>query len=214
MVVRLAASSFPLPEGEGAKAILKRKVHFLKEAGMQTRRGWIPQGMRVAVILVFFILPILSQTGLAQGQPRAGGELVMAVPSEPPSYDGHREETFGLIHPVAPFYSLLLRVDPDDPNKIIGDLAESWTIAEDGLTYTFTIRQGVKFHDGSPLTAKDVKASYDKIIFPPAGVVSDRQSQYTMVAAIDALDDATVRFRLKRTSGSMLSSLASPWNFI
>jgi len=92
--------------------------------------------MRMAVRLGFLLLPILSQTGLAQNQPRSGGELIMAVPSEPPSYDGHREETFGLIHPVAPFYSLLLRVDPDDPNKIVGDLAESWTIAEDGLTYT------------------------------------------------------------------------------
>ena len=101
-----------------------------------------------------------------------------------------------------------------DPNKIVGDLAELWTISDDGLTYTFTLRQGVKFHDGSPLTARDVKASYDKIIFPPAGVVSDRQSQYTMVEAVDVLDDFTVRFRLKRPSGSMLSSLASPWNFI
>src|SRR6266403_1634257 len=89
-----------------------------------------------------------------------------AVASEPPSYDGHREETFGLIHPVAPFYSLLLRVDPVDSNKIVGDLAESWTVSDDGLMYTFKIRNGVKFHDGSPLTARDVKASYDKIIFP------------------------------------------------
>jgi len=181
---------------------------------MSTRHGLVRQGMRVAVMLGFLLLPMLSQTGLAQSQPRSGGELVMAVPSEPPSYDGHREETFGLIHPVAPFYSLLLRVDPDDPNKIVGDLAESWIISEHGLTYTFKIRQGVKFHDGSPLTAKDVKASYDKIIFPPAGVASTRQSQYVMVAAVDALDDATVRFRLKRPSGSMLSGLASPWNFI
>ncbi len=181
---------------------------------MPTQHSRVRQSMRVAIMLGFLLLPMLSQTGLAQNQPRSGGELIMAVPSEPPSYDGHREETFGLIHPVAPFYSLLLRVDPDDPNKIVGDLAESWTISEDGLTYTFKVRQGVKFHDGSPLTAKDVKASYDKIIFPPAGVVSDRQSQYAMVAAVEVIDDATVRFRLKRPSGSMLAGLASPWNFI
>ena len=46
--------------------------------------------------------------------PRNGGELVFPVPSEPPSYDGHREETFGLIHPIAPFYNTLLRVDPNE----------------------------------------------------------------------------------------------------
>jgi len=52
---------------------------------------------------------------VAAQQPRNGGELVFPVPSEPPSYDGHREETFGLIHPIAPFYNTLLRVDPTDP---------------------------------------------------------------------------------------------------
>jgi len=181
---------------------------------MHTFCSWIRQGMQGAAVLALLLLPICAQTGLAQAQPRSGGELVMAVPSEPPSYDGHREETFGLIHPVAPFYSLLLHVDPQDPNQIVGDLAERWTISDDKLTYTFTIRQGVKFHDGSPVTARDVKASYDKIIFPPAGVVSDRQRQYEVVEAVDALDDATVRFRLKRHSASMLSGLASPWNFI
>ncbi|HVJ12989.1 MAG TPA: hypothetical protein VNC62_15570, partial [Burkholderiales bacterium] len=48
-------------------------------------------------------LPLQAQS------PRPGGELVFPVPSEPPSYDGHREETFGLIHPIAPFYNTLLR---------------------------------------------------------------------------------------------------------
>jgi peptide/nickel transport system substrate-binding protein len=181
---------------------------------MTNPRGWTQQRMLAAVALGLVGLSMLAPSILAQDRPRAGGELVFAVPSEPPSYDGHREETFGLIHPIAPFYSLLLRVDPNDPNKIVGDLAESWTISEDALTYTFTIRKGVKFHDGSPLTAKDVKASYDKIVFPPPGVVSERQGQYTAVEAVEAPDDDTVRFRLKWPSASMLSGLASPWNFI
>ncbi len=175
---------------------------------------WIRQGIYVAVALCLLVLPTLGSWAVAQDKPRVGGELVFAVPSEPPSYDGHREETFGLIHPIAPFYSLLLRVDPDDQSKIVGDVAESWTHSEDGLTYTFKLRKGVKFHDGSLLTAKDVKASYDKIIFPPAGVASDRQGQYTAVEAVEAPDDSTVRFRLKWPSASMLSGLASPWNFI
>src|SRR2546426_5452532 len=84
----------------------------------------------------------------AQSQaPRNGGELVFPVPSEPPSYDGHREETFGLIHPIAPFYNTLLRVDPNDPGgtKPAPSLAESWTVSQDGLTYTVKLRKGVKF---------------------------------------------------------------------
>ncbi|MBI3327805.1 MAG: ABC transporter substrate-binding protein [Nitrospinae bacterium] len=181
---------------------------------MRNPQHWIRQILLVSVILGMLLLPTLAPPALCQDKPRSGGELVMAVPSEPPSYDGHREETFGLIHPIAPFYSLLLRVDLDDPSQIVGDLAERWTISGDKLTYTFGIRKGVKFHDGSSLTAKDVKASYDKIIFPPAGVVSTRQGQYRAVEAVEVLDDYTVRFRLKWPSASMLSGLASPWNFI
>src|SRR5919108_1518049 len=163
---------------------------------MQFGRNRGCQSVLLALALGVAVLMAPGPLALAQEQPRSGGELIMAVPSEPPSYDGHREETFGLIHPIAPFYSLLLRVDPQDANKIVGDLAESWTVSDDGLVYTFKIRNGVKFHDGSPLTARDVKASYEKIIFPPAGVASTRQGQYEVVAAIEAPDDDTVRFRL------------------
>ena len=107
----------------------------------------------------------------AQQRPRYGGELVFPVPSEPPSYDGHREGTFGTVHPLAPHYNTLLRMDPVDRTgtRPVPDLAESWTISPDGMTYTLKLRQGVRFHDGSPMTSRDVKASYDKIIFPPAG---------------------------------------------
>ncbi|MGH8692241.1 MAG: ABC transporter substrate-binding protein, partial [Burkholderiales bacterium] len=155
-------------------------------------------------------LPLQAQT------PRNGGELVFPVPSEPPSYDGHREETFGLIHPIAPFYNTLLRVDPDDKSgtKAAPSLAESWSVSKDGLTYTFKLRRGVKFHDGSDLTSKDIKASYDKIVFPPPGVGSTRKGQYSDVASIEAPDAATVVFKLKEPSGSFISSLLSPYNFI
>src|SRR5438270_12634954 len=78
----------------------------------------------------------------AQDKPRSGGELVFVVPSEPPSYDAHQEETFGVIHPMAPLYSTLLRVDPVDKTgtRPVGDLAESWTVSKVRMTYTFKIR--------------------------------------------------------------------------
>jgi peptide/nickel transport system substrate-binding protein len=149
-------------------------------------------------------------------KPRYGGELIFPVPSEPPSYDAHREQTFGVIHPLAPHYNGLLQVDPTDPTgtKPAPDLAESWTISKDGLLYTFKLRRGVKFHDGSEMTSKDVKASYDKIIFPPAGILSDRKGQYEVVEVVEAPDPYTVRFRLKWPAASFLASVASPWNWI
>ena len=165
---------------------------------------------------IAIIAVALAMSAAAQDKPRYGGELVFAVPSEPPSYDAHREETFGVIHPLAPHYNTLLRPDPNDPkaSRIVGDLAESWTISKDGRTYTLKLRRGVKFHDGSEMTSKDAKASYDKIIFPPAGVASDRKGEYLDVEAVQAPDPYTVVFRLKWPSGSFLMSLASPWNWI
>jgi len=169
--------------------------------------------MRLVHALAVATLLVLPMQVQAQ---KSGGELVFPVPSEPPSYDGHREETFGLIHPIAPFYNTLLRVDPNDPSgtKPYPSIAESWTKSADGKTYTFKIRSGVKFHDGGTLTSRDVKASYDKIIFPPEGVGSSRKGQYAVVESVSAPDASTVVFRLKNPSGSFIASLLSPYNFI
>ena len=167
-----------------------------------------------AAVMAFLTLVTFSSPGMAAEKPRYGGELIMAVPKDPPSFDGHRENTFALIHPVAPHYSLLLKFDQYAYPKIIGDLAESWTTSKDGLTYTFKIRKGVKFHDGSILKARDIKATYDKIIFPPKGVVSARLGAYSMVKSVEAPNDRTVVFRLKWPAGSLLANLASPWNFV
>jgi peptide/nickel transport system substrate-binding protein len=168
---------------------------------------------------VWMIVAILifSSGGIGAAElekPQSGGTLIYSVGAEPPSFDGHRESTYALIHPVSPHYSLLLKFDQNNYPKIIGDLAESWTVSPDHKTYTFKIHKGVKFHDGSVLTSKDVKASYDKIIFPPQGVISIRKAFYTVVEKVEAPDDHTVVFRLSRPSASFLGSLASPWNYI
>ena len=170
--------------------------------------GRITMGLLLAAVLAAPV-PVT-----AQDKPRQGGELIFVVPSEPPSYDAHEEETFGVTHPISPHYSTLLKVDPFDKTgtKPVGDLAESWTISKDGMTYTFKLRRGVKFHDGSEMTSKDIKASYDKIIFPPPVVKSLRKSAYEVVEVVEAPDPYTVRFRLKRPESSLLLNLASPWN--
>jgi peptide/nickel transport system substrate-binding protein len=169
--------------------------------------------MRIVLVLLG---ALVASTAQAQDKPRYGGELIFLVPSEPPSYDGHREGTFGTVHPLAPSYNTLLRIDPLDRTgtRPVGDLAESWTISPDGMTYTFKLRQGVRFHDGSVLTSRDVKASYDKIVSPPPGVISMRKGSYQAVEAIEAPYPQTVRFRLKWPEASFLIALSSPYNWI
>ena len=150
----------------------------------------------------------------AQETPQPGGELVYSMLAEPPSFDAHQEATFAVPHSTAPFYSLLVKFDPFEYPKIVPDLAESWTISPDGKVYEFKLRGGVKFHDGSALTSRDVKASLDHVIFPPAGVTSPRKAVYRQVASVDAPNPATVRITLKQASPAMLTFLASPWNYI
>ena len=173
---------------------------------------------RPALVLIALVVALVASAppGSAQEKPRTGGELIFVVPSQPPSYDGHQEETFGVIHPVAPHYSTLLKVDPFDKTgtKPVGDLAESWTISKDGVTYTFKIRKGVKFHDGSELTSKDIKATYDRIVNPPPEVKSLRKAAYAAVQSIDTPDANTMVFKLKWPESSFLLNLASPWNFV
>ncbi len=152
-------------------------------------------------------------------KPKAGGTLNFVVGSKIPSYDGHRETTFGMIHPIAPFYSLLIRVNPDNPSSptdFVCDLCEGKVPepTDGGKTYTFKIKKGVTFHDGTPLTAKDIKATYDKIIFPPKGVPSSRKAFFKAVESIEAPDDQTVVFKLKFPTGSFIPALATPFNFI
>ena len=172
--------------------------------------------MRGRLVVLILAVLVAGGSAAAQESPRRGGELIFLVPAEPPSYDAHREETFAVVHPAAPHYNTLLRVDPTDRTgtRIVGDLAESWTVTADGRTYTLRIRRGVRFHDGSELTARDVKASYDKIILPPPGVTSNRKGEYIAVETVTAPDPYTVVFRLKWPSASFLSSLASPFNWI
>ena len=173
---------------------------------------------------VFTLVALASLVGLlvvalpgftaAQETPRRGGVLLAVIGADAPSLDPHQEQTFATLQPVAPLYSTLLQIDPYNYPNIVGDVATEWKISPDGLTYTFKIRQGIRFHDGSPLTAADVKATYDKIVFPPEGVRSIRKPYYEAIASIEAPDPSTVVFKTKYASASLLGNLASPWNVI
>jgi peptide/nickel transport system substrate-binding protein len=157
-------------------------------------------------------------TAEAAETPVKGGVLSFVVGSKIPSYDAHQETTFGMIHPIRPFYSLLIRVNPDNAQSttdFICDLCEGkWTESNGGKTITFKIKQNVKFHDGTPLTAADIKASLDKIIFPPKGIPSSRKAWYTQVQEVQTPDTYTLVIQMKRPLPAMIPALASPFNFI
>ncbi|MDP2952572.1 MAG: ABC transporter substrate-binding protein, partial [Chloroflexota bacterium] len=147
-------------------------------------------------------------------QPRYGGVLRLSSKEDPIDYDLHQRVSYNDLQPLAPVYSLLLRTNPKDETGVLPDLAERWEISPDGKTYTFFLHKGVQFHDGSPLTSADVKASFDRMRSPPKGVVSVRQAYYKNIDKIETPDDTTVRFTLKQPQGAFLTMVSVPFSVI
>jgi peptide/nickel transport system substrate-binding protein len=151
--------------------------------------------------------------------PKRGGTLTYMIPADaPPSFDGHREATFATVHAVAPFYSVLIRANPENPaltTEFVCDVCtEMPELSDGGRTYAFTIRDDVKFEDGSRLTADDVAASWSKIVDPIEGILSPRRGYYSMIDKVEAPDAKTVVFHLKYATAAFLPALADPYAFI
>lgn len=99
-----------------------------------------------------------------------------------------------------------------EENKVVPDLAESWDLSEDGLTYTFKLRTGVKFHNGKFLKAVDIKKSFDRVIDP--ATASPRNWVLAAVSSIEATDSQTLTIKLKEASASFLSLLTMPAGYV
>ncbi len=147
-------------------------------------------------------------------QPKRGGNFNFAISAEAPHYDCHASDTYATLHFSSPFYSTLIRYNLSKFPAVEGDLAKSWAISPDKLTYTFTLHDGVKFHDGTPFTSADIKATYDRLRNPPQGVVSNRRATFSDIESIETPNPTTVVFKLKAVNSSMMDHFASPWNCV
>ena len=154
-----------------------------------------------------------------ESNPQYGGVLRFGFVIKPAHFDVHQSGTALNNNTQGPMYDNLLRFHPLSASReVIPDLAHSWDVSEDGMTYTFYLREGVKFHDGADLTSEDVKATFDRIISPPDGVVIPRESVFkaAAVSEIRAVDPLTVEFVLSeaRPQAFVLNAIASGWNII
>ncbi|MCB0127753.1 MAG: hypothetical protein KDE58_36060, partial [Caldilineaceae bacterium] len=140
------------------------------------------------------------------GEPQRGGILRTAFGVTTAHFDIHQG---GSTSVLAHLYNNLVRLNlVDGLRSVVPDLAQSWDIADDGLTYTFHLREGVKFHDGEPFTSADVVATFNRIIDPPEGVVSISKDEFVMVDSVEAVDDMTVQFNLNPPRPYFLDLLA------
>src|SRR4249920_2160783 len=137
------------------------------------------------------------QMAAPEPNPKRGGVLKYGILNRPPHFDMHQSGTVGNIGTQGCMFDNLVRRDPRDSGKtIVPDLAHSWEIAKDGRTYTFHLRQGVQFHDGTDFTSADAKVTFDRICKPPAGISIPRAALFTAVKEINAPDKYTIEFKL------------------
>lgn len=143
-----------------------------------------------------------------------GGTLVVDLVAEAVSMDPAQATDINTHRIHYNMYDTLIGWDDQEEFKMIPQLAESWTESEDGKTYTFELREGVTFHDGTDLDAEAVKFTFERMIdenhpFHDTGPFPEADFYYGIIDEIEATDTHTVVFHLEEPSGPFLFSLAT-----
>lgn len=159
-------------------------------------------------IMMAGAMAFTSGSALAQ---RRGGIINWFIYADPARLDIHTETPIAVQQATAGIYSGLLQYSPDNPSKIVPDLATSWYAAKSGKTYYFNLRKGVKWHDGKPFTSADVKATFDRILDPDMKTPRCGSILKPIVKSVRAMDKYLVRFTLKFPAATLIPSLASAW---
>lgn len=139
-----------------------------------------------------------------------GGALTFGALIEPPGLDPFHQGADARIKYTVLMYQGLFYEGPD--GRAVPLLAESYTVAPNGLTYTFKLRKGVKFHTGQTMTAKDVAYSYNYLRDPKNG--SPGAGDLSPVSAVEAVGDDTVRFTLSRPSAALPMALGNKYGAV
>jgi peptide/nickel transport system substrate-binding protein len=169
----------------------------------------------LAAVGLLLLAMSASEAAFAQKQ---GGILRMSHFDSPASMSMHEEATAAANRPMMGVFNNLVMYKQDVPQNsiqsIVPDLATGWSWSEEGTELTFPLRQGVKWHDGKPFTAQDVKCTWDMLTGKSENKlrVNPRKSWYRNLEEVTVNGDWEVTFRLKRPQPSFLALLASGWS--
>src|SRR5258708_6130 len=178
--------------------------------------GKIPQGespmsaVRLAAVCLFVLL-----TAAAAHAQKQGGVLRVLHRDNPPSASIHEEATISTVMPFASVFNNLVIFDPDSRqnrlDRILPELATKWAWSEDGRTLTFTLREGVKWHDGKPFSSADVKCTWDMLTGKAESKLrkNPRKAWYFNVREITTNGPEEVAFHLADPEPSLLAVLAA-----
>jgi peptide/nickel transport system substrate-binding protein len=178
---------------------------------MKKLRKW--QIFTVLIGIIFSIAMLATDASSAAAKaPQRGGVLKIAAFTEAPILNPMMNFSMRVFDFTGPIFSGLVMIDPTQEEtsveKVVPSLAERWTISPDGKIYTFYLRKGVKFHDGQPFTAKDVKYSLEFFANPGK---SAGAAMVTMMDRVEIVDDYTVKVSLKYPHHPFLIYLSFPY---
>ena len=201
---------------------MAREVDLAAASGRPSPAGHTRRDMLKAagITLAATSLPGLSlfpASAMAQEVPQ-GGTLVVGLVAEPTSLDPGQLTDINSMRLVRNIYDGLTGFEPGT-FTIVPALAESWEIADDGLTYTFALRDGVTFHDGTPFNADAVKFGFDRMLDPEhpyhdTGPFPFASFYFGAIDEIEVVDDLTVTMKLKQPYAPLLNTLAVACGFI
>lgn len=157
------------------------------------------------IFMAVVLLGFLFSQALAQQKPVPGGSLTIALAAEPSGLDPTTNPSAAIKRVV--HYNLLeglLKVDRN--GRVVPALAKSYSISKDGKEYTFILHPGVKFHDGKPCTADDVKFTFDRLLDPKTA--APYRMFYEVIEAIQVVDSTTLKFKTKKYDSNFLFNLA------
>jgi oligopeptide transport system substrate-binding protein len=216
---------------------------FTCKSGSDTFEGELTVTERGGTVFLFFFTSLSGHIGNSQhdtintlyssidltpdtiyGLPRAETLLMLGYDPEPEDMDPALGQTSAGDY-IGLLYSGLLRLTPD--MQVVGDLAESWTTSPDGLVYTFTLRSGLTFQDGSPLTTEDVKYSWERAADPAtdsptsvtylgdiAGFKDMHENKAEEISGVKVIDDLKLQVTLESPVQYFLGKLAYPTSYI
>jgi peptide/nickel transport system substrate-binding protein len=172
-------------------------MHTSTAPGLVARIGALALG------LAALALGPVGHAGTADAQtaPKRGGTVTIAQAAHPPSLDDHATNALSAKHATFHMYEGLLT--RGETGAVVPGLAEAYRVSPDGLTYTFTLRRGITFHNGKPLTSADVRASFERY-----KRVSARRAILNPVTAIDTPDPHTIVLRLSAVQPLFPESLS------
>jgi peptide/nickel transport system substrate-binding protein len=159
---------------------------------------------RRALVLILVTLVLVLAVAPTRGLAAPEGQLIWGVHVSLAPLWFDPADTIGMITPFMVLYALhdaMVKPMPGQPTA--PSLAESWFVSKDGLVYEFVLRKGARFHNGDPVTAEDVKFSFERYRGTSNKMIKDR------VAAVEAPDPARVRFRLKQPWPDFLTFYSS-----